>query len=170
MTGLATVYRRGRVYWVRFRANGHHVRRSAHSSSKTEAVAFLRQLLIEYAAKARGDSPRHRYEEAVERFFSEAAITPGTRLAYRGSHRAFHPLAQSRYLDEIDRGMLGEFISRRKQAGTMDPTIRGDLAFLSSLCAAAVRGMAGPKSGHGSQQKSAQDISASDPISYPRRT
>jgi integrase/recombinase XerD len=42
-------------------------------------------------------------------------------------------------LDEIDRGMLGEFISRRKRAGTMDATIRGDLAFLSSLCAAAVR-------------------------------
>jgi integrase/recombinase XerD len=93
---------------VRFRANGHHVRRSAHSSSKTEAAAFLRQLLIEYAAKARRDSPRYRYEEAVERFFSEATITPGTRLAYRGSHKAFHPLVQNRYLDEIDRRMLGE--------------------------------------------------------------
>jgi integrase/recombinase XerD len=136
---LATVYRRGRVYWVRFRANGHHVRRSTHSSSKTEAVAFLRQLLAEYAAKARGDSPRHRYEEAVERFFSEATITPGTRLAYRGSHKAFHPLVQSRYLDEIDRRMLGEFISRRKQTGTTDTTIRRNLAFLSSLCAMAVR-------------------------------
>jgi integrase/recombinase XerD len=75
----------------------------------------------------------------VQRFFSEAAITPGTRLAYRGSHKALHPLVQNRHLDEIDRRMLGEFISRRKQAGTMDTTIRGDLAFLSSVCAAAVR-------------------------------
>ena len=124
---------------MRFRANGHHVRRSAHSSSKTEAVAFLRQLLIEYAGKARGDSPRHRYEEAVERFFSEATITPGTRLAYRGSHKAFHPLVQNHHLDEIDRRMLGEFISRRKQAGITDTTIRRNLAFLSSLCAMAVR-------------------------------
>jgi integrase/recombinase XerD len=136
---LATVYRRGRVYWVRFRTNGHHVRRSAHSSSKTEAVAFLRQLLIEYAAKARGDSPRRRYEEAVARFFSEATITPGTRLAYRGSDKALRPLAQNRYLDEIDRRVLGEFISRRKQAGITDTTIRKDLAFLSSLCAMSVR-------------------------------
>ena len=32
--GLATVYRRGRVYWVRFRANGHHIRRSSHSSRR----------------------------------------------------------------------------------------------------------------------------------------
>ena len=75
----------------------------------------------------------------MERFFSEAAITPGTRLAYRGSHKAFHPLVQNRYLDEIDRRMLGEFISRRKQAGITDTTIRRDLAFLSSLCAMAVR-------------------------------
>jgi integrase/recombinase XerD len=75
----------------------------------------------------------------VERFFSEATITPGTRLAYRGSHKAFHPLVQNRYLDEIDRRMLGEFISRRKQTGTTDTTIRRNLAFLSSLCAMAVR-------------------------------
>ena len=90
--GLATVYRRGRVYWVRFRANGHHVRRSAHTSNKTEAVAFLRRMLTEYATMARGDSPRRRYEEAVERFLSEAAFKPGTRVAYRCCHKAFRPL------------------------------------------------------------------------------
>ncbi len=75
----------------------------------------------------------------MERFFSEATITPGTRLAYRGSLKAFHPLVQSRYLDEIDRRMLGEFISRRKQAGIADTTIRRNLAFLSSLCAMATQ-------------------------------
>jgi integrase/recombinase XerD len=138
-TGLATIYRRGRVYWVRFRANGHHVRRSAHTSNKTEAIAFLRRLLIEYATKARGDRPRHRYEDAVERFLSEATIKPGTRVAYRCCHTAFRPVAQDRYLDEIDRRVLGDFISRRKQAGMTDATIRRDLAFLSSLCTMAVR-------------------------------
>ena len=91
-------------------------------------------------------------------------------MAYGGSHKAFCPLVQSRYLDEIDRGLLGEFISRRKQAGTMDTTICGNLAFPKL----AVRdgdalGMAGHKSGHGSQQESPQGISASDPISYLRR-
>jgi integrase/recombinase XerD len=96
--GLATVYRRGRVYWVRFRANGHHIRRSAHTSNKTEAVALLRRLLTEYATKARGDRPRHRYEEAVERFLSEAAIKPRTRVVYRGSNKAFRPFAQDCYL------------------------------------------------------------------------
>ncbi len=133
------MYRRGRVFWVRFRANGHHVRRSAHTSNKTEAVAFLRRLLIEYAAKARGDCTRHRYEEAVERFLAEATIRAGTRVVYRCCHKAFRLLAQDRYLDEIDRRVLGDFISRRKQAGITDATIRRDLAFLSSLCTMAVR-------------------------------
>jgi integrase/recombinase XerD len=136
---LATIYRRGRVYWVRFRANGHHVRRSARSNNKTEAVAFLQRLLKEYATKARGYRPRHRYEEAIERFFSEATITPGTREVYRGTHKAFRPLGQDRYLDEIDRQVLGDFISRRKLAGITDTTIRRDLGLLSSLCAMAVR-------------------------------
>ncbi len=77
---MATVYRRGKTFWVRFRANGHHVRRSARTTKKTEAVAFLQRLLAEYAAKARGDRPRHPYEEAAGRFLREASIRPKTRL------------------------------------------------------------------------------------------
>jgi integrase/recombinase XerD len=127
------------VYWVRFRTNGHHVRRSAHTSKKAEAVDFLQRLLAEHAAKARGDRPRHRYEEAAERFLSEATLKHRTRVVYRLSHKVFLAAAQDHYLDEIDRRVLGDFISRRKQAGIMDATIRRDLAFLSSLCTMAVR-------------------------------
>jgi integrase len=136
---VAAVYRRGKVYWVRFRANGHHVRRSTHTSNKTEAMALLRRLLSEYAARARGDTPRHRYKEAMERFFSEATLKPGTALVYRNSHKAFAPFAQGRYLDEIGRRILGDFVSARKSAGISDSTIRSNLAYVSSLCAMAVR-------------------------------
>jgi integrase len=136
---VATVYRRGRVYWIRFRANGNHVRRSAHTAKKAEAAAFLQQLLAEHAAKARGERPRHRYEEAVERFLLEATIKPKTRACYLSSDRACRATFEGRYLDEIDRRPLGEFVSRRKQAGVSDTTIRRDLAFLSSMCAMAVR-------------------------------
>jgi integrase/recombinase XerD len=102
-------------------------------------VDFLQRLLAEHAAKARGDRPRHRYDEAAERFLSEASIRPRSRAVYRCCHKAFRSFTQDRYLDEIDRQVLGDFISRRKQAGVMDATIRRDLAFLSSLCAMAVR-------------------------------
>jgi integrase len=138
-TRVATIYLRGKTYWVRFRANGHHVRRSAHTSNKAEAAALLRRLLAEYAKKARGDMPRHRYEEAAGRFFAEATIRPGSLTVYRNGHKTFSPFAHGRYLDEINRRVLGDFVSARKFAGTSDSTIRSNLAFVSSLCAMAVR-------------------------------
>ncbi len=137
--GVATVYRRGKTFWVRFRANGHHVRRSARTTKKTEAIAFLQRLLAEYAAKARGDRPRHLYEEAAGRFLREASIRPKTRACYASSERACRPTFAGRHIDEIDRRLLGEFVSTRKRTGVSDTTIRRDLAFLSSLCSHAVR-------------------------------
>jgi hypothetical protein len=122
------VYRRGHVYWVRFRANGHHVLRSAHTSKKA-ATVFLQRLLAEHAAKGRGDRPRHRYAEAAERFLEEASIRPKTRACYTSSDRACRP----------DRPLLGEHVSKRKQAGVSDTTIRRDLAFLGSMCSMATR-------------------------------
>ncbi len=136
---MATLYRRGKVYWVRFRANGHHVRRSAHTSNKAEAATLLRRLLAEYATKSRGDTPRFRYLEAVGRFFSEAGLKPGTLTVYRNGHKAFAPFVHDRYLDEIDRRTLGEFVSARKSSGISDSTIRSNLAYVSSLCAMATR-------------------------------
>jgi integrase/recombinase XerD len=136
---LAIVYRRGRVYWVRFRANGHHVRRSAHTSKKAEATAFLQRLLVEHAAKGRGDRPRHRYEEAAERFLLEASIRPTTRAGYTSNDRTCRPIFEGHFLDEIDRRLLGEFVSKRKRDGVSDTTIRRALAFVSSVCAMATR-------------------------------
>ena len=136
---MAAVYRRGKIYWVRFRANGAHIRRSAHTSKKAEAVLFLQRLLAEHAAKARGDRPRYRYEEAAERFLSEATIRTKTRACYATSDRMCRPSFAGCYLDEIDRRRLGEFVSQRKLAGVTDTTIRRDLAFLSSMFAMAVR-------------------------------
>jgi integrase/recombinase XerD len=106
---------------------------------RAEAAAFLQRLLAEHAAKGRGDRPRHRYEEAAERFLLEASIRPKTRACYTSSDRTCRPTFEGRYLDEIDRRLLGEHVSKRKQAGVSDTTIRRDLAFLSSMCAMAVR-------------------------------
>lgn len=136
---MASVYRRGKTFWVRFRANGHHVRRSAHTTKKPDATAFLNRLLAEYAAKARGDHPRYRYEEAVERFLREASIRLKTHACYVSADRMCRLTFEGHYLDEINRRLLGDHVSKRKQAGISDTTIRRDLAFLSSMCAMATR-------------------------------
>ena len=58
---MASVYRRGAIWWVRFRFNGHHVRCSAKTAKKADAQSYLHRLLEEYAQKARGEDapPRH---------------------------------------------------------------------------------------------------------------
>jgi integrase len=96
-------------------------------------------LLAEYAGKARGDRPRHPYEEAAQRFLDEASIRPKTHACYSTSNRMCLPTFKGRHLDEIDRRLLGEFVSRRKKDGVSDTTVRRDLAFLSSMCAMAIR-------------------------------
>lgn len=136
---MATVYRRGDVWWVRFRSNGQHIRRSAHTSKKAEAQAYLQRLLDEAATKSRGDNPRHRYSEALERYFAEASIKPKTSRCYMSSSRALGPTFEPLNLDEINRRTIADFVSVRKRSGVSDTSIRRDLAFLSSLCAMAVR-------------------------------
>src|SRR4051812_43034900 len=136
---VASVYKRGGVFWVRFRVNGHHVRRSAHTAKKPEAAAFLQRLLGEYAAKARGDRPRHLYEDAAARFLDEASIRPKTLSCYATSNRSCLRTFAGRHLDDIDRRLIGEFVSRRKQDGVSDTTVRRDLAYLSSMCTLAIR-------------------------------
>lgn len=127
------------MYWVRFRSNGEHVRRSAHTAKKAEATAFLHRLVAEFAGKARGDRPRCRYEEGVARFLAEASIRAKTRACYMSSSRAWATALSGRYLDEIDRKVIAEFVSARKRQGISDTTIRRDLAFASSMCTMAVR-------------------------------
>ena len=126
------------MYWVRFRINGHHVRRSAHTSKKSEATSFLQRLVSEYSSKARGDRERHLYEEAAERFLREASIRPKTQACYATSDRMCRPNLGGKYLDDIDRGMLGALIAVRKATGITDTTVRRDLAFLSSMCTSAI--------------------------------
>ena len=48
------------------------------------------------------------------------------------------PILAGRCLHEIDRRVLAELVSARKQAGVSDTTIRRDLAYLSSMCSAAI--------------------------------
>jgi integrase/recombinase XerD len=135
---VASIYRRGSVYWVRFRGNGQHVRRSAHTTKKAEAAVYLQRLLAEHAAQARGDRPRETYEDAAYRFLREASIQPKTRRCYETSNRMCRPVLAGKYLDQIDRRLIGLLVSHRKATGVSDTTIRRDLAYLSSLCASTV--------------------------------
>ncbi len=136
---MATIYRRGRVWWVRFRLNGQHVRRSAYTQQKSEALAFLLRLMSEHAAAARDERPSYTYAETVERFFAESSIKARTKASYRSNDKACRSTLGALRLADINRRALADHVAGRKQAGVADATIRRDLAFLSSLFSAAIR-------------------------------
>lgn len=136
---MAQVYKRGATWWVRFRINGRHIRKSAKTTSKAEATQFLHKLMRDHASLVRGDLPRHTFEQGAERFFVETSIRDKTRAGYRTSYRALLPLFKGVYFDEITRHRLGEFVSARKHQGVTDTSVRRDLAFFSSLSTMAMR-------------------------------
>ncbi len=138
---MASVYRRGDIWWVRFRINGQHIRRSAKTSKKADAQAYLHRLLEEYAKKARGDEerPRHLLTEAMDRFFEEATLKPRTLESYRFNSKVCARILGRLHLGEINRRALSEFVGTRKRLGVTDATVRRDLAFLSSVFTMASR-------------------------------
>jgi integrase len=137
---VATVYKRGATWWVRFTWRGKEVRRSARTTSKAEAQARLARLLDEHRRLDRDGRPRRTYAEALARFEAEylPGLKPATRKRYRVSLRQLAPAFGGLYLDEVGKARLAEYVSARKRAGTTDATIRRDLATLSCLCACAV--------------------------------
>lgn len=137
---MAGVYRRGDVWWVRFRMGGVHVRRSAKTTRKAEAQVLLAKLMEEHAQAARGEvRPRHLLTEAIDRFFEEARLKAGTIETYRYNGRTLNRILGPLHLDEINRRAVAEFITSRKRTGVADATIRRDLAFLGSVFTMAER-------------------------------
>lgn len=139
---MATIYRRGSVWWVRLHVGKKHIHRSSKSSRKADAEALVRELQAELSVPVPIPVPpdqRLAWSVAVERFFVETSVRPKTVLGYRTSERALAPLVGHLHLDQIDRRVIADVVSRRKATGISDTAVRRDLAFLSVLCAAAVR-------------------------------
>ena len=137
---MATVYKRGSTYWIRFQWRGKEIRRSAHTSSKATAQQFLAQLLEEHRRLDRGGRLRRTYKEALERFSHDymPTLKPRTQERYRTSFRQLAPVFGNVYLDEITKARLADYASARMKGGATGATVRRDLATLSCLCSCAV--------------------------------
>lgn len=135
-----SVYKRGPVWWVRFQWRGQEIRQSSRSTLRREAEAFERTLRQRLAAIDRGGRPRRTYDEMMTRFFEEHLPTmkPGASRRYIVSARSLNPHFRDRYLDELTKGSIADFVSARRREVT-DATIRRDLACLSSALTCAVR-------------------------------
>ena len=136
---MATVYKRGDTWWVRFRLDGQHVRWSAKTTKKAEAQAYLLRLMDEHHSTGGETVARYRVPEALEAFFEQSSLKASTLTTYRFNSRVAVRLLGHLHLDEINRKTLGEFVATRKRTGVTDATIRRDLSFLGSIFTAAIR-------------------------------
>src|SRR5258708_178786 len=55
LPGLGTLYRRGRIWWIRYSRGGHRVREASKSTRESDAVRLLRKRFEEHGKGRRRD-------------------------------------------------------------------------------------------------------------------
>lgn len=132
---MAGVYKRGKTWWGRAQRGNREHRRSLKTTDKGIAEKRLRQWLEELEAVAWGDRPSRTFTQASERFIKEhmpvlkpkAAQRYGVSILHLIEHMGNLPIAS------IGSAEMTEFETARRTAGAAAPTIRRDLACLSSI-------------------------------------
>src|SRR5262249_14893129 len=129
------IYRRGKTWWARAQRAGREQRVSLKTTSKTIAERRYRQWLDDLDAIAWGDKPRRRFDEAAERFVREhlPTIKIASARRYGVSLAWLADEFEGKFLDQIGSAALAEFERKRREAGVSAPTVRRDLACLSSI-------------------------------------
>jgi integrase/recombinase XerD len=137
---MATVYKRNSTWWIRYQWRGQEVRRSAHTSSKPVAQQYLAELQAENQRLDRGGKPRRTFKEAYARFLADylPMLKPRTQERYLTTLRIVAGIFGDLYLDEITRGRLADYATKRLRGGVIGSTVRRDLATMSVLCTCAV--------------------------------
>jgi integrase len=127
--------KRGGVWYAEKVYKGKRYRFSLETDSLREAQKRLDEKLRELTATHWGEKPRRSFREIVERFIDEhlPTLKPKSQTRYLVSLGQLGQTFESVKLDEIGSGLLYEFERARYNGGTSKPTIRRDLACLSSV-------------------------------------
>lgn len=132
---MAAKYKRGKTWWARAQRDGKEIRQSLKTRNSAVADKRFREWIGQLEASDWGDRPRRSFEDAYRRFILEhcAAIKPKSALRYGVSIKWLAVQFAGMYLDEIGRKELSDFEQSRREQGASAPTIRRDLACLSSI-------------------------------------
>lgn len=130
---MAGIYKRGKTWWARAQRQGVEHRRSLKTTDKTKAEKWFRRWLDEL--DDHGDFPKRLFDDAVTRFMDEhlPTLKPSSARRYSVSLEWLSDHFAGKYLHEITSASLSEFETARRSAGAAAPTVRRDLACLSSL-------------------------------------
>lgn len=132
---MAGIYRRGRTYWARAQRGGHEFRESLKTTDRRMAESRYRDWIERLGAKAWGDRPRRLFIEAIHRFVTDhlSIIKPSSQKRYSISLHWLGQHFEGKFLDQVTRDQLADFESWRRASGAAAPTVRRDLACLSSM-------------------------------------
>lgn len=147
---MATIYKRGKVWWGRVQRQGREARQSLKTTTETVARKRLSAWIDELDRIAWGEKPRRTFDELGLRFIDEhlPRLKPNAAKRYLVSIEALTDSFEGSYLDQISSARIAEFEASRRKAGQRIPekwkgkrrpkpisngTIRRDLACLSSM-------------------------------------
>lgn len=132
---MATIYKRGQTWWARAQRKGKEYRQSLETRDKGTAKRRLDIWLEQLDAQSWGDRPRVAFATAVKHFMVEylPTLKPSSAARYSVSLEWLAESFDGKTLDEIGREEMSSFESWRRAMGRSNPTIRRDLACLSSV-------------------------------------
>ncbi|WP_422383229.1 tyrosine-type recombinase/integrase [Roseibium album] len=134
---MAGIYKRGKTYWARAQRNGREFRESLKTGDRRVAEKRYDAWKAKLEALAWGDRTRVTFSEAVRAFITEYFINlkPSSQTRYGVSLKALADVFEGCFIDQIQRDMLNRFETSRRSQGVSPPTVRRDLACLSSMLA-----------------------------------
>lgn len=132
---MANVYKRGQTWWGRAQRDNQEYRRSLKTGNRQLAEKRLREWIEELDAIAWGERPRVAFSAAARAFIVEylPTIKPSSATRYGVSLKWLSDHFGDKLLHEITRAEMTSFVSWRRGLGVSSPTIRRDLACLSSI-------------------------------------
>lgn len=137
---MASVYKRGDTWWVRFQWNGEEIRRSARTSAKGEAREYLATLQAQYRLLSLGGRPRVTFDAAAVRYLEEHVSKKqgNTIRGYQTCLRVLSGAFSGKHLDEITRKAIAGF--EAEQSKRVAPaTLKIYRACLSGIFKTALR-------------------------------
>lgn len=132
---MAGIYLRGKTWWGRVQKDGQDLRQSLETRSESVARSRLRVWLDELEALAWGGKPRLTVNAVMDEFQKEHGPTlrPSTLRRYGVSIDHLDAFLGDKLLLAVRSSDLKDFETARRTAGASAPTVRRDLACLSTV-------------------------------------
>ncbi len=137
---MASIYKRGNVWWGRVRRKGREYREPLKTASRAVAEKRLKDWLERLDAAAWGEKPRRTFDDLALKFMDDhlPLLKPQSARRYQTSLRMMTEHFEGMFLDQITRAKLSEYEAYRRRQSASAPTIRRDLACLSSMFSCAI--------------------------------